>query len=331
GTALYLYNDQSITNDATKISDAAPKQQLAVSNNEVVATYKGGDITINEINEKLDLFTAGNLTTKFEEMPTEIQKSMAEGIVVNELIKSEAEKTGLYKSEKINKMVSHLRDQLVQKEFVEQKIDSELTPEKIKEHYSDLAHKSSGQQEVKFRNIVIGDEPKAKVAHAKLKKGSDFAKVAEEFATNGKDAGKEIGFMRAGTHLPQVEEQLFTKLKVNETSEPFKTEFGWHIVQLTDRRQVTIPPLEEIKSQVMQDLKQKLLQDYMATVLKDSNFSMTWQPPAAPVNDNAAGNVGTGENTDTKVDATLSQAAPSADETPSKTGLGVNKQQSKEG
>ena len=94
------------------------------------------------------------------------------------------------------------------------------------------------EEEVRARHILVESKDKARELFEKIAHGADFAQLAKEHSKDpaSKDQGGELGFFARGQMVPQFEEAAF-KLKRGEVSEPFETQFGWHIVKVDERRQ----------------------------------------------------------------------------------------------
>ena len=110
--------------------------------------------------------------------------------------------------------------------------DVEVTDEEIKKYYDQAKY------ELNARHILVADEKTAKEVEDKLKKGEDFAKLAKEYSQDGSAAeGGELGWFTVGTMVPEFNDAAYA-LELNKVSEPVKTEFGYHIIEVTDKREV---------------------------------------------------------------------------------------------
>ena len=110
-------------------------------------------------------------------------------------------------------------------------------------------------EEVSARHILVDTEAEAKALKEKIDKGADFAQLAKENSKDpgSKDDGGDLGYFGHGQMVPQFEDVVF-KLKKGEVSDPVKTQFGWHLVKLEDRRVKQPPAFEIVKDRIMQSL-----------------------------------------------------------------------------
>jgi peptidyl-prolyl cis-trans isomerase C len=108
------------------------------------------------------------------------------------------------------------------------------------------------EEEVRARHILVENKDKAWDLFEKIAHGSDFAALAKQYSLDpgSKDQGGELGFFGRGQMVPQFEEAAF-KLKRGEVSEPFETQFGWHLVRVDERRRRPAPAFEAVKDKVL--------------------------------------------------------------------------------
>src|SRR5436190_1044241 len=127
-----------------------------------------------------------------------------------------------------------------------------ITDADAKKFYDSQVGTVKPEEEVRARHILVDSKDKAREIFEKLAHGSDFAPLAKEYSKDpgSKDQGGELGFFTRGQMVPQFEEAAF-KLKKGEVSEPFESQFGWHIVRLDDRRQRAAPAFEAVKDRVV--------------------------------------------------------------------------------
>ncbi|PLT33789.1 peptidylprolyl isomerase [Bacillus sp. V5-8f] len=137
--------------------------------------------------------------------------------------------------------------------------DVKVTEKEMKEHYDSL------KPEVKARHILVNDEKTAKEVKQKLDKGEKFEDLAKKYSQDPGSAekGGDLGWFGAGQMVPEFENATYA-LKKNEISAPVKSEHGYHIIQLLDKKEKK--SYAEMKSQIEKDLKTSKLDE--ATVQK---------------------------------------------------------------
>ena len=111
--------------------------------------------------------------------------------------------------------------------------------------YDQQVGSAKPQEEVHARHILVESEALAKELGEKVAKGGDFVELAKEHSKDpgSKDSGGDLGYFGRGQMVPVFEETAF-KLAKGEVSPPVKSQFGWHIVKVEDRRQRGAPPFE---------------------------------------------------------------------------------------
>ncbi|WP_046175416.1 peptidylprolyl isomerase [Domibacillus indicus] len=173
--------------------------------------------------------------------------------------------------------------------------DVKVTDDEVKEYYD------SWQPEIQVSHILVEDEAKAKEVKKKLDDGGDFAELAKENSTDTGSAqnGGSLGWIdNAGRaqFVPEFTEAL-GKLKVNEVSEPIKSDYGYHIIKITDQKEKG--SFEDVKDQMTEELKkskvdsaalQTKLDEEMKSAdveVKDEDFKGAFDTEEAPAEEPA--------------------------------------------
>src|SRR5262245_38916181 len=134
-----------------------------------------------------------------------------------------------------------------------------------KKFYQKQMGSLKSDEEVRASHILVDSKDKAREVYEKLAHGSDFAQLAKEYSKDpgSKDQGGELGFFGRGQMVPQFEEAAFG-LKKGEVSEPFESQFGWHVVRVDDRRRRSAPAFEAVKERVVASMIHKKAQQVAA-------------------------------------------------------------------
>ena len=184
---------------------------------------------------------------------------------------AEAAKVG--DSPEFTRKLAYFRDKLLLDEYLEREVNKAVTPEAVRKLYDDTVKDMKPEQEVRARHILVESEDEAKKVHARLKAGEDFAKVAGEVSKDpgSKADGGDLGFFTKDRMVAPFAEAAF-KLEPNQVSDPVKTQFGWHVIQVQEKRTKPVPGFEEMKEQVESYLARKTQQDIILNLRKSAKI-----------------------------------------------------------
>ncbi len=177
---------------------------------------------------------------------------------------------------------------------------SALTDEAMHNVY-DAAVKDMGQQEeVRARHILVrvaaGDdkaskegEDKIKAVIARLNNGEDFTKVASEVTedASGKANGGDLGYFTKEQMVPEFADVAF-KLDKGQISAPVKTQFGWHVIKVEDKRVKPPPTFDEVKPQLEQFVVRKAQADLVTKLRAEGTIEKFYKPAEEPKKDEPA-------------------------------------------
>ena len=189
-----------------------------------------------------------------------IREQGRELLITRELIVQEADKRGVTQKEDIKDQLEQARMAVLITGLFEDYINNRggITDDDYKMAYDSIKGQFGGK-EYKVRHILVEKEADAKALIAKIKAGAKFEELAK---TNSKDPGSapnggDLEWVSDKALVPEFTKAMVTLKKGQMTDKPIKTQFGWHIIQLDDVRDVKIPSITEIKEQ----LKAMLMQD----------------------------------------------------------------------
>ncbi|WP_338470512.1 peptidylprolyl isomerase [Niallia sp. XMNu-256] len=138
--------------------------------------------------------------------------------------------------------------------LLEKAVSSDITDKDVKKYYEE-----EYRPDIKARHILVEDEEKAKEVKSKLDAGEKFEDLAKEYSTDGTaEKGGDLGWFGPGAMVPEFEEAAYA-LDVNEISEPVQSQFGFHIIQVTDKKEKE--PFEEVKGKMKENLLNSRLSD----------------------------------------------------------------------
>jgi len=198
-----------------------------------------------------------------------------------------------------------LRRQLEKQKLLNTKIHSQIKvgDDDLRAEYERSYVQAPGEQEVHARHILLqlkrGALPaedaamrqRAQEIAQRIRGGADFGKLAKELS-DGPSAsqGGDLGYFKRGVMVAEFENVAFA-LPVGAVSDPIRTQYGWHVIQVIDRRKAPPVSFETVKEQIRQKLQKEqadhLTQDYLASLRKDAAVeiridSLKPPPSAAP-------------------------------------------------
>ncbi|WP_336485801.1 peptidylprolyl isomerase [Methylobacterium nigriterrae] len=180
--------------------------------------------------------------------------------------------------------LAYFRDKLLLDEYLEREARKAATPEAAKALYDQTVKAMKPEEEVHARHILVDNEAEAKKIAERIKGGEDFAKVAAEVSKDpgSKTEGGDLGWFSKERMVAPFAEAAF-RLPVGQVSDPVKTQFGWHVIKVEDKRVKPIPSFDEMKEQVDQYLTRKAQQDLILKLREGAKVERTdAAPPVAP-------------------------------------------------
>lgn len=155
---------------------------------------------------------------------------------------------------------------------------SDATLHKI---YDDAAKQQKPEDEIHARHILVATEADAQAALKRVKSGEDFGKVAKDMSKDPGSEGGDLGWFTRERMVPAFADAAF-KLQAGQISDPVKTQFGWHIIQVEGKRQKTFPPFDQVKDQILRYAVQKAQSDLIIDLRKTAKIERTAAAPPSP-------------------------------------------------
>jgi len=199
-------------------------------------------------------------------LPPEVKRrALAEYLIDNALFAEAAEAQKLGSTPDFEEQMRYLRQRLLREQYFEKTLKGTVSEDDAKKIYNEKIASMPTQDEVAARHILVDSEEKAKELRAKIMAGADFAEVAKENSTDAgsKEQGGMLGYFTQGQMVPEFDAVVF-KMIAGQVSEPIKTNFGWHIIKLEDRRRKEPPSFDTVKATIMNSLAVRKAQEKAA-------------------------------------------------------------------
>jgi len=161
--------------------------------------------------------------------------------------------------------LAFIRRKLLMETLLQAEGKAALTDQAMRKVYDDASKQMADQQEVRARHILVPTEAEAKAILVEIKKGTDFAELAKQKSKDPGAAAKggDLGYFTKEQMVPEFAEVAF-KLGKGQVSEPVKTQFGWHIIQVEDKRNKPMPEFDKVKGQIEVFVERKAQAEYIA-------------------------------------------------------------------
>ncbi|BBH22661.1 hypothetical protein Back11_40060 [Paenibacillus baekrokdamisoli] len=249
------------------IASRPEKSPLGDGGNEAIGSVNGVSITKNQL---------------YDTMAAVGGKQMLDNLIQEELVKQEAKKKGIVITDqdveaeiaKIKKRFPSESDfqtalqqagmtledlkkqtpmQLRIRKLVEPRV--KVTDEDVKQYFEANRAMFDQPEQVKASHILVATKAEADEIMKQLKGGADFAKLAKDKSidTGSKNAGGDLGFFGRGEMVAEFEKAAFS-LKVGELGGPIKSQFGYHIIKVSDHKAAKAATLEEKKAEIREQL-----------------------------------------------------------------------------
>jgi peptidyl-prolyl cis-trans isomerase C len=219
--------------------------------------------TITDVDMKLAEAEIGNDLGSLPEATK--RRVLIEFLIENQLFADAAEGEQLGSGPAFSERLQYWRRRALRDVYFDKSVRSSIKDADVRQYYAGQVGTMKPEEEVRARHILVESKEKAREVFEKIAHGSDFSQLAKQYSKDpgSKDQGGELGFFGRGQMVPQFEEAAF-KLKQGEVSQPFESQFGWHIVRVDDRRQRPVPPFEAVKDRVIAHMIHRKAQEIAA-------------------------------------------------------------------
>jgi peptidyl-prolyl cis-trans isomerase C len=198
------------------------------------------------------------------------------------LVAQAAEKEKLDQSADFKRRMAVTRNRLLSEALLTKEAKAGITDAAMHKVYDEAIAKMGKEQEVHARHILVPTEAEAKEIEAQLKKGADFATLAKEKSKDpGAAEGGDLGYFTKDQMVPEFAEVAF-KLAPGTISDPVKTQFGWHIIKVEDKRDKPVPTFDKVKDQIEGVLQRKGQTEMVAKLRAGAKIERLDAKPATP-------------------------------------------------
>jgi peptidyl-prolyl cis-trans isomerase C len=258
----------------------APPSPPAVFKDPVVATINGQPIHLSELEVAQQA-----LPPQYRNMPLQaVFPALLDRIVDSKLVVQDGRKNKVADDPAFKKRLVFVEEQVIQDFWLQREIARKVTAEKLQQRYEERLKSMPAEEEVHARHILVASEDEAKAIIADLKKGGAFDKIAKEKSTDKASGaeGGDLGWFKKSDMVKEFADAAFALKKGETTEAPVKTQFGYHVITIEDRRKAPPPAFEELQDQLREELARETVTamlDQLRAAAKIEKFNMDGSKP----------------------------------------------------
>jgi peptidyl-prolyl cis-trans isomerase C len=228
--------------------------------NPVLAKVNGAEIRASDV-----ALAEEELGPSLAQMdPATKKENVLSFLIDMKIVSKEAEDKKIADRDDFKTRLAFARNRLLMDNLLAVEGKAATTDENMKKVYEEAAKQISGEQEVHARHILVETEDQAKKVAEDLKKGADFAELAKKESKDpGAADGGDLGFFTKDQMVPEFSAAAFS-LEPGKISDPVKTQFGWHVIKVEEKRTRKAPDFEQVKPQIETYVVRKAQADYVA-------------------------------------------------------------------
>ena len=265
------------------LAQAAPPAAAApaaVQGDPVLAKVNGQPIHLSDLKD-----AAQTLPPNARGMPEQVLFPMLlDQLIDGRALLIEARKTGLDKDPEVLRQTKAAADQVLQSAMLSKQVGPSITEAAVKARYDQEIAGKPGAEEVHAKHILVDNEADAKKIIADLGKGGDFAALAKQYSkdTTAAAQGGDLGFFKKDEMVLEFATAAFALQPGQVSQTPVHTQFGWHVIQVIERRQAPAPTFEQSQD----ELRQKLIHEGVKKAVAQARADVTvekFNPDGSPV------------------------------------------------
>ncbi|MEY9605311.1 peptidyl-prolyl cis-trans isomerase C [Bradyrhizobium japonicum] len=190
------------------------------------------------------------------------------------LMEKAAEQQGIMNSNELKQRLALSRRKLAAQLLMQSIATKASTPAELEKAYAEVTKQVDKVDEIHARQIVLRTESEARAVLKELNDGKDFGDLAKARSIDpGASQAGDLGYFTKDQLSPEFAEVAF-KLSKGQMSDPIRTEAGWHILKIEDKRKKIIGSLDDMKEELRLYLTRKAQLEFMAKVRETANAEL---------------------------------------------------------
>lgn len=211
-------------------------------------------------------------------------EAVLEVAINNQLVAEQAKKEKMDADPDVKAALKRAEAQLMAQALMQKKVRAAVTEEAVKARYDQAAKSFQPQDEVRARHILVETDEAARAVIADLNRGTDFAELAK---TKSKDQGSavmggDLGYFVKANMVPEFAEAAFAMRPGEVSKTPVKSQFGYHVIKVEDKRMASLPPFDQAKPVIARQLAEEV-QEKMVMELREKAKIKRFKPDGTPL------------------------------------------------
>ena len=257
----------------------APAEGKAYDASTVLATVDGTAITLGNVIALRD-----RLPPQYQNLPDDVlMQGLLDQLVDQQLLATALSASPESDPLQVKLAVENERRTALAGLAANAAVEGAVDDAKVKAAYDEEVAAFQPAPEFSAAHILVDSEDEAKALKAEIDGGKDFAEVAKANSSDGSAAnGGDLGWFGLGQMVPEFETAVVA-LEPGQVSAPVKSQFGWHLIKLNEKRETTPPPLDQARPEIENKLRQEALEARLVELRAAAKIEKpeTGTPPAA--------------------------------------------------
>ncbi|MDP3789613.1 MAG: peptidylprolyl isomerase [Candidatus Omnitrophota bacterium] len=236
----------------------------------ILAKVNGEVITVRDFNGRID-----KLPKQYQDIVKSQKKNYLDDLIMEKLLYKKALTENVDKDKDTQDIIAEATKKIIIARLVEKEVEKKVrvSDEEVKKYYDEHSEEFMMPERWRASHILVDTADEANAIKQNLAQGASFEEIAKE---KSKDptatSGGDIGYFSKGQLVPEFEEECF-RLKTGEVGNVVKTQFGYHIIKLTDKKNPEVQPFDSVKDMVKRELERSKKKDLLDKMMSDAKGS----------------------------------------------------------
>ncbi len=248
----------------------------------VAAIVNGDKILSKDVDKAIDM-----LGLKGKEA-AQVKSEVLNQIINEKLIEDAILKANIEQNAEYIKRLDILKLQLQRQVFLEEQIKDQITDKYVRAEYEKFVKQNKGKSEIRARHILVPSEQEAQQVIKELDGGADFVELAKKRSSDTSSVrGGDLGYFISEEMVPEFSKEAFALKAGSYSKKPVKTQFGWHVIKVEDKRERAVPKFEQVAEPIRQKLGNDAVRKMVENLRKKADVKILTSDAGAKKDDKA--------------------------------------------